>query len=86
MLITLLLWTLAIVVALIVIPWLVGVRYIPHNKVGIVEKLWSHKGSLTDGRIVALEARRDFRPSSCAAVCTRDSSRGSTASTKSRWS
>ena len=26
-------------------PWLAGVRYIPHNKVGIVEKFWSHKGS-----------------------------------------
>ena len=37
MLINLLLWTLAIVVVLVVIPWLGGVRYIPHNKVGIVE-------------------------------------------------
>ena len=60
MLITLLLWTLAIVVALIVIPWLIGIRYIPHNKVGIVEKFWSHKGSLTDGRIVALRWRSRF--------------------------
>ena len=32
-----------------------GVRYIPNNKVGIVEKLWSLKGSIRDGRIVALE-------------------------------
>ena len=61
MLITLLLWTLAIVVALIVIPWLIGVRYIPHNKVGIVEKFWSHKGSLTDGRIVALDGEAGFQ-------------------------
>ena len=61
MLITLLLWTLAIVVALVVIPWLIGVRYIPHNKVGIVEKFWSHKGSLTDGRIVALDGEAGFQ-------------------------
>lgn len=61
MLITLLLWTLAIVAALIVIPWLIGIRYIPHNKVGIVEKFWSHKGSLTDGRIVALDGEAGFQ-------------------------
>ena len=29
----------AIVLALFVIPWLAGVRYIPHSKVGIVEKI-----------------------------------------------
>jgi uncharacterized membrane protein YqiK len=61
MLITVLLWTLVILAALIVIPWLAGVRYIPHNKVGIVEKLWSRKGSLTEGRIVALEGEAGFQ-------------------------
>jgi uncharacterized membrane protein YqiK len=61
MLITLLLWTLAIVAAVIVIPWLIGIRYIPHNKVGIVEKFWSQKGSLTDGRIVALDGEAGFQ-------------------------
>ena len=61
MLITLLLWTLAIVAAIIVIPWLIGVRYIPHHKVGIVEKFWSQKGSLTDGRIVALDGEAGFQ-------------------------
>jgi len=61
MLITLLLWTFGIVAALIVIPWLVGVRYIPHNKVGIVEKFWSPKGSLTEGRIVALGGEAGFQ-------------------------
>jgi len=61
MLITLLLWTLGIVVALIAIPWLAGVRYIPHNRVGIVEKFWSPKGSLTEGRIVALGGEAGFQ-------------------------
>ena len=27
-----------------------GLVYIPHNKVGIVEKLWSKKGSLAEGQ------------------------------------
>jgi uncharacterized membrane protein YqiK len=61
MLITLLLWTFGIVMALVLIPWLAGIRYIPHNKVGIVEKLWSPKGSLTGGRIVALGGEAGFQ-------------------------
>ncbi len=61
MTITLLLWTFGIVLALVLIPWLAGVRYIPHNKVGIVEKLWSPKGSLTGGRIVALGGEAGFQ-------------------------
>jgi uncharacterized membrane protein YqiK len=32
-----------------------GVRYIPNNKVGVVEKLWSGRGSVTEGRIVSLQ-------------------------------
>src|SRR5436190_13938276 len=26
-----------------------GIRYIPNNRVGVVEKLWSKKGSVTEG-------------------------------------
>jgi uncharacterized membrane protein YqiK len=61
MLINLILVILGILVALAVIPWLAGIRYIPHNKVGIVEKLWSPKGSLTGGRIVALEGQAGYQ-------------------------
>jgi uncharacterized membrane protein YqiK len=57
----LLLWAIGVVVSLFLIPWLLGVRYIPHNKVGIVEKFWSHKGSLTEGRIVALLGEAGFQ-------------------------
>src|SRR5260221_3168719 len=32
-----------------------GVRYIPNSKVGVVEKLWSGRGSIPEGRIVALQ-------------------------------
>src|SRR2546430_2023356 len=35
--------------AVLLLAWLFGVRYIPHNSVGIVEKLWSPKGSLSEG-------------------------------------
>ena len=41
-------------------PWLLGFRYIPHNRVGIVEKLWSPSGSLESGRIIAAGAEAGF--------------------------
>jgi len=45
----------------ILIVWVIGVRYIPNNKVGIVEKLWSHKGSLGQGRIVATNCEAGYQ-------------------------
>src|SRR5262249_3826894 len=50
-----------IVVVLLLIPWILGVRYIPHHKVGIVEKFWSPKGSLTEGRIIAVDGEAGFQ-------------------------
>jgi uncharacterized membrane protein YqiK len=41
--------------------WLLGARYIPHNKVGVVEKLWAPKGSLAEGRIVAVAGEAGFQ-------------------------
>ena len=38
-----------------------GMRYIPNNRVGIVEKLWSPKGSVTDGRLIALNGEAGFQ-------------------------
>lgn len=38
----------------LIVHLILGVRYIPHSRVGIVEKLWSKKGSLEEGRIIAL--------------------------------
>ena len=73
------------VAAVFLVAWLAGVRYIPHSRVGIVEKLWSGRGSLTQGRIVALNARQDFKPACSGAVSIWASSLGNTASTKSRW-
>jgi uncharacterized membrane protein YqiK len=39
----------------------VGVRYIPHRRVGILEKLWSERGSLSGGRIIALAGEAGFQ-------------------------
>ena len=48
-------------VVVVILAWLCGIRYIPHNKVGIVEKLWSSKGSLSEGRIVARGGEAGFQ-------------------------
>jgi uncharacterized membrane protein YqiK len=48
-------------VAAAVVAWLLGVRYIPHTKVGIVEKLWSLEGSLQEGRIIALQGEAGYQ-------------------------
>ena len=50
-------WAMMAIVALVGLVALLllsGVRYIPNNKVGVVEKLWSGQGSVTEGRIVSL--------------------------------
>ena len=41
--------------------YLLGARYIPHNKIGIVEKLWAARGSLSDGQIIALNKEAGFQ-------------------------
>src|SRR5436309_4736873 len=39
----------------------VGARYIPNNRVGVIEKLWSGKGSVTEGRILALNGEAGYQ-------------------------
>ncbi len=41
-------------VVLIYLPRVLGVVYIPHTRVGLIEKLWSAKGSLSEGKIIAV--------------------------------
>ena len=43
-----------------ILAWL-GVRYIPTEKVGVIEKLWSSKGSVTEGRIIALNGEAGYQ-------------------------
>jgi uncharacterized membrane protein YqiK len=52
---------LAIVVFLICLPRLLGIVYIPHTQVGIVEKIWSSKGSLREGQIIARNGEAGFQ-------------------------
>lgn len=46
---------------LIIFLWLVGFRIIPSNKIGIVEKWWSPKGSLNE-QIIALHGEAGYQP------------------------
>ena len=49
-------------VALVAALYLLGViRYIPNNRIGIVEKLWSPKGSVKHG-LLALDGEAGFQP------------------------
>src|SRR5438105_2304255 len=40
---------------------LCGLRIIPNDKVGVVENLWSPKGSIGDGRIIALGGEAGYQ-------------------------
>jgi uncharacterized membrane protein YqiK len=57
------LWSggLGIVVLLICLPRLLGIVYIPHTQVGIIEKIWSSKGSLREGQIIARSGEAGFQ-------------------------
>ncbi len=54
-------WLLAGLVVAVVLFFLNGIRFIPNNKVGIVEMLISPKGSLDKG-VIALEGEAGFQP------------------------
>src|SRR5262249_38380392 len=43
-----------LILAVILFCELLGMRYIPNSRVGIVEKLWSRRGSVKEGRILAM--------------------------------
>src|SRR5437762_8753237 len=51
----------AVVAAILLIPTVLGMRVIPNNKVGIVEKLWSARGSLPEGRLIAMNGEAGFQ-------------------------
>ena len=56
-----LLWLIGLIVAVVVLSELLGLRYIANNRVGIVEKLWSARGSIPEGRIIALNGEAGFQ-------------------------
>ena len=50
-----------IVVALWLLLWIIGFRVIPSNKIGVVEKWFSFKGSLNE-QIIALKGEAGYQP------------------------
>src|ERR1700730_13280262 len=46
---------------IIALSELMGTRYIPNNRIGIVEKLWSPRGSVAEGRIIALNGEAGYQ-------------------------
>ena len=54
-------WIVGLVVLVIAACEFAGLRYIANNKVGVVEKLWSPKGSVPEGRIIALDGEAGFQ-------------------------
>ncbi len=52
---------LLVFVGLVLMASWFSIRYIPNNYVGIVEKLWSGKGSVPEGCIIALHGEAGFQ-------------------------
>ena len=50
-----------LIVLIVVLYLLAGIRYIPNNKIGIIEKRISGKGSLKSG-IIAMHGEAGFQP------------------------
>ena len=50
-----------IILALLFILWILGFKIIDNDKVGIVEKWWSRKGSLNE-QIIALNGEAGYQP------------------------
>jgi uncharacterized membrane protein YqiK len=46
---------------LILLFELLGMRYIPNNRVGVVEKLWSRQGSVTEGHLIAMTGEAGYQ-------------------------
>src|SRR5882724_1497454 len=51
----------ATLILLVCLPRLLGIVYIPHIQVGIIEKIWSSKGSLREGQIIARNGEAGFQ-------------------------
>jgi uncharacterized membrane protein YqiK len=49
------------VVAVLALFEALGLRYIPNDRVGVVEKLWSPKGSVSEGKLLALNGEAGYQ-------------------------
>src|SRR2546430_7209227 len=57
----LLMYSVLAVVGVVAFIELCGLRIIPNDKVGVVENLWSAKGSVSEGRIIALGGEAGYQ-------------------------
>lgn len=55
------LWAAGLILALAALVELTGLRAIANDRVGVVEKLWSLRGSVPEGRILALDGEAGFQ-------------------------
>src|SRR5689334_4778250 len=53
--------TTGLIILLFCLPRLLGIVYIPHTQVGVIEKIWSGRGSLKEGQIIARNAEAGFQ-------------------------
>src|ERR1700758_4295377 len=51
----------AVIILVLCLPRLLGIVYIPHTQVGIIEKIWSGKGSLREGQIIARSGEAGYQ-------------------------
>lgn len=54
-------WVVLLAFIVPLVLWWMTVKVIPNDKVGVVEKLWSHSGSITSGRIIALNGEAGYQ-------------------------
>jgi uncharacterized membrane protein YqiK len=54
-------WIVGLILALVACCELMGLRYIANDRVGVVEQLWSSRGSVPEGRIMALNGEAGFQ-------------------------
>lgn len=50
-----------VIMGIILLLWLIGFRIVPNNKIAVIEKWWSRKGSL-DMQIIALNGEAGYQP------------------------
>nr|WP_320024582.1 SPFH domain-containing protein [uncultured Acetobacterium sp.] len=50
-----------VLMGIILLLWLIGFRIVPNNKIAVIEKWWSRKGSL-DMQIIALNGEAGYQP------------------------
>ena len=50
-----------VILSVFLVPVLLGMRYIPNDRVGIVERLWSLYGSVREGRLMAMAGETGYQ-------------------------